>query len=205
MVLGPKTSPRQDESRQDQTRQEQSERKARHAFHMVKHSVFCMFSMFRHTTGQDKTRQDKTKKDLTGQDKRYRIHARFLINFSGIFGSLWDQKSTPNRPKKNIAEAILPSKFDVGAQEAPRGSQEAPKRPPRGPQEAPKRAQEAPKRAPRGPKRPPRRSQVAPKRPQVAFKRSPRLPKWLPRGPKRPSFQKNRKNVILFEHVLKYR
>ena len=87
-----------------------------------------MSSMFPDKTGQNQTRQDKTKKDLTGQDKRYRIHARFLINFSEILGSLWDQKSTPNRPKKKIAEAILPSKFDVGAQEAPRGPQEAPKR-----------------------------------------------------------------------------
>ena len=112
------------------------------------------------------------------------ISLRFLSPFGRLFG-------VQNGPQKKIAEAFFPSKFDVGAQEAPRGhqeglkrSQEAPKTLPSGSQEAPSGSQEVPK-AP----------QVAPKRPQEAFISRGDLPLWLkgalgapkeaPRQPKR--------------------
>eukprot|EP00959_Pyramimonas_sp_CCMP1952_P457348 9474785-Pyramimonas_sp.AAC.1 len=67
------------------------------------------------------------------------------------------------------------------AQEAPRGFQDGPKRPPNGPQEAAKRHHKPTKRTPSGPRRPPRSTQDAqehpngrhgaPKTPEGASKR----------------------------------
>ena len=84
----------------------------------------------------------------------------FLVPFCSHFGS-------PNR-------SFLGSIFALFLDVAPRGAQEAPKRPPRGAKRLQKVPQEAPKRLPRGPKR----AQEHPKRPH----KSPKVPQEEPKG-----------------------
>ena len=85
--------------------------------------------------------------------------------------------------KKSMFLAFFASWAVLGPPWAPRGLQEAPKRPPRA-------SQEAPKRPPGGPKRPPGGPREAPKRPQEAPKSLPRA-SWArllaPRGPQEAS------------------
>ena len=182
-----------------------SSRKRRHAFRIVKYSVFCRSRVLRRERFtclfRTKMKEKLSQKSLKIHQKSCQISIKKVLKARPIFYRFFDDLGLQNWPQNKKYFHNYGTIFYTFRQKSPRGAQERPKSSPRGFQDAPKTSPETLKTSPRPPKKLPRRLQDPPRGSQDApktFQDTLKTPQAPPNGSRVGKFMPLEKTLHKF-------